>query len=244
MTRAMLGLAACLGLAGCLSLGGEPLPVRLFVLEPVAAAPAAGDAAGAAVAVGVGPLTLPDYAGSRLVHRVGPNEVRLSDTDRWAEPLAAGLQRVLVTNLSVLLGSERVVAHPWRPEVRPTWRIEIDVLRLERSAEGAADLEARWTLRRSRDLALVRQGTTRLVRAPQGASAEALVAALSAAVAEWSGELAAAVRDASRQPTGRSSLSTSRGRACQLSRTVPEVDTRSMNSKNAWRVPSGSSTCG
>jgi hypothetical protein len=194
---ALLGLAACLGLAGCLSLGGEPVPVRLFVLEPVAASPAEGSGG---ASLGVGPLSVPEYAGSRLVHRVGPNEVRLSETARWAEPLAAGLQRVLVTNLSAQLGSERVLAHPWRPELRPSWRIEIEVLRFERSAEGAADLEARWTLRRSRDLALVRQGTTRLVRAPQGAGAEALVAALSACVAEWSGELAAAVRDVSAAP--------------------------------------------
>jgi uncharacterized lipoprotein YmbA len=193
----VLSLAACLALAGCLSLGGAPVPVRLFVLEPVAASPAEG-CGGASV--GVGPLAVPEYAGSRVVHRIGPNEVRLSETDRWAEPLGAGLQRVLVTNLAAQLGSERVVAHPWRPEVRPTWRIEIEVLRFERSAEGAADLEARWTLRRSRDLALVRQQTTRLVRAPQGAGAEALVAALSACVAEWSGELAAAVGEASAAP--------------------------------------------
>ena len=201
---AALGLVGCLALAGCVSLGGPPVAVRLFVLEAMAAHPAGADAppAGTAggVAVGVGPLTVPDYAGSRLVYRVGPNEVRLSETDRWAEPLGAGLQRVLVTNLAAVLGSERVVAYPWRPEVRPTWFIEIDVLRFERGADGTADLEARWTLRRSRDLALVRQATTRLARAPAGPGPDALVAVFSASLAEWSGELSAALRDASATP--------------------------------------------
>ena len=199
-----LGLVECLALAGCLSLRSPPVAARLFVLEAVAA-PAVGAAArpaGAAegVAVGVGPLTVPDYAGSRLVHRVGPNEVRLSETEHWAEPLAVALQRVLVTNLAAVLASERVVAHPWRPEVRPTWRIEIDVLRFERGPDGAADLEARWTLRRSRDLALVRQATTRLARAPAGPGPDALVAAFSASLAEWSAELAGALREASATP--------------------------------------------
>jgi uncharacterized lipoprotein YmbA len=150
--------------------------------------------------VGIGPLTVPDYASSRLVHRVGPNEVRLSETARWAEPLAAGLQRVLVTNLAARLGSERVVAHPWRPEARPAWSIEIHVLRFERGADGVADLEALWTLRRGRDHALMHQATTRLARAPAGPGPEALVAALSASLTEWSDELAAALRAASATP--------------------------------------------
>jgi hypothetical protein len=187
-------VAACLGaalvLGGCLRLGGPPAELRLFVLE--AAAPAAAPSPGGGPAVGVGPLSVPEYAGSRLVTRLGPNEVRLSGSERWGEPLAAGLQRVLVANLAARLGSERVVAHPWRPEVRPERRIEIEVLRFERSAEGAADLEARWSVRRSRDLVLLRSGTTRVVRAPAGPGPEALVAALSEAVAEWSAELAAA----------------------------------------------------
>jgi uncharacterized lipoprotein YmbA len=198
-----LGLVACLALAGCPSLRGQPVAFRLFVLEATAAAPAGAGAGPAGVAVGIGPLTVPDYAGSRLVHRVGPNEVRLSGTDQWAEPLRVGLQRVLVMNLSALLGSERVVAHPWRPELRPTWRIEIEVLRFERAADGAADLEARWTLRRSEDLALMRQATTRLTRASPGPGPDALVAAFSALLAEWSQELAAAVREASASPRTR-----------------------------------------
>ena len=200
---AALGLVGCLALAGCLSLRSPPVAVRLFVLEAVAApaAPAAARPAGAeGVAVGVGPLIVPDYAGSRLVHRVGPNEVRLSETDHWAEPLAVALQRVLVANLAALLSSERVVAHPWRPEVRPTWRIEIDVRRFERGPDGTADLEARWTLRRTRDLALVRQATTRLARTPDGAGPDALVAAFSATLAEWSAELAGALREAPATP--------------------------------------------
>jgi uncharacterized lipoprotein YmbA len=198
-----LGLFGCLALAGCPSLRGKPAAARLFVLEATAVAPGEAAAATAGVAVGIGPLSVPDYAGSWLVHRVGPNEVRLSGTDQWAEPLGAGLQRVLVMNLSALLGSERVVAHPWRPELRPTWRIEIEVLRFERGADGAADLEARWTLRRGEDLALMRQATTRLTRSPPGPGPDALVAALSTSLAEWSQELAAAVRHASANPRTR-----------------------------------------
>jgi uncharacterized lipoprotein YmbA len=196
----MLGLVSCLALAGCPSLRGQPVAARLFVLEATALAPAEASAWPAGVAVGIGPLTVPDYASSRLVHRVAPNEVRLSESDRWAEPLVAGLQRVLVTNLAALLGSERVVAHPWRPELRPTWRIEIEVLRFERGADGAADLEARWTLRRGEDLALMRQATTRLERTPAGPGPDALVAAFSDSLAEWSQELASALRDASASP--------------------------------------------
>jgi uncharacterized lipoprotein YmbA len=184
---------ASLVLGGCLRVGGPPAEVRLFVLEAAAPAAAASPAAGGGLAVGVGPLSVPEYAGSRLVTRIGAHEVRLSETERWGEPLAAGLQRVLVTDLGALLGSGRVVAHPWRPEVRPEWRIEIEVLRFERSAEGSADLEARWTLRRSRDLAPLRSGTTRVVRVPSGPGPEALVAAFSEAVAEWSAELASAL---------------------------------------------------
>jgi hypothetical protein len=46
----------------------------------------------------------------------------------------------------------------------------------------------------------VRQATTRLARAPAGPGPDALAAAFSASLAEWSAELAAALREAPATP--------------------------------------------
>ena len=77
---------------------------------------------------------------------VGRNRFDLSENDRWAEPLDENLTHVLAQNLSVLLGSDRIIAYPWPIDQKPHYRVEIQVLRFESNSAGEAQLTARWTV--------------------------------------------------------------------------------------------------
>lgn len=193
-------------LAGCASFGDRPAP-RYFVLTslPRTEAPAPG-APGAAAPVpppegmarpqiGLGPFRFPAYLDRpQLVTRVGGNQLHISESQRWAEPLREGFPRVLAENLMQLLATDRVLLFPWYSSEKPDYQIEIDVVRFEGDATSQAVLEARWTLRDATGTALRRRESFLQQSVGPGSGGEALAAALSSTVAELSRQLAAALQ--------------------------------------------------
>jgi len=135
-------LAACL-LAGC-ALGPRPDRSRFFTLAPLAP-----DSAGVAPAdglegsLGLGPIVFPGYLDRMsIVRRTGPNEIAISATDRWAEPLREAFGTTLQQNLVVLLGTPRVVLYPWVRTARPDLAIDVEVLHFEPRTNGDAAVAA------------------------------------------------------------------------------------------------------
>jgi uncharacterized protein len=140
---AALSLALLAGAAG----GGcsilprpEPDPTRYFVLE--SAAPAAASAERPAPPVAVAPVTL--TAGyltstrSLVVRRAG-NEIRYEDFARWAEPLDAGVARVLRERIP-----GAVPLRPGRPVLAGTASagpmiVRVEVVRCEGRLGGEGD---------------------------------------------------------------------------------------------------------
>ncbi len=207
---ALLVFGAGLSLtAGCGSTG----PYRLYLLHPLAAdgteggaargmapdaTPAAGEpAATGEVALRLGPLTLPEYLDRpQIVTRIGPNEVRLAEFDRWAEPLKSQLIRVLGENLSLLLATDRVFSFPGACRLSTDFRVVVDITGLHIVPGTGVSLSVRWVLENG-------GGETLLVRrssfshhvdsAGSGGNFDNIAEAVSAAVADLSREVAAAV---------------------------------------------------
>ena len=118
---------------------------RLYVLAPLEA-PAAVAGASAGLGIGVGPVTLaPHLDRPQIVTRRG-GEVHLDELDRWAEPLADGVARVLAESLGALLATERTWIYPWRPSVPVDVQASVEVLRFDSESGGDGVLVARWTL--------------------------------------------------------------------------------------------------
>lgn len=176
--------------AACL--GPRPDLSAFFLLSP---APAPTEAAPAPVVLGIGPVTLPGYLDRpELVVRVNENEITLSETDRWAEPLAENLVRTLEENLSALLPGSTYVEHPWFESRAPEYAVSLDVRRFEADASGAVVLDAVWEL--ARGGARLDGGRERIEEVASGPDRAAAVAAQSRALAELSRRLAASVRRA------------------------------------------------
>jgi hypothetical protein len=140
---------------GCGLLGGGTREItRFFVLRPLSEpvtspVPAKGDP----LSIGIGPVKLPDSLNRpQMVTRVSENEVRVEPFFRWAAPLSENITSVLVENLSLLLGTNRVVPFPWAITSRPTYQVRITVLDFMGVLGGEATLEARWVLTKGEDL--------------------------------------------------------------------------------------------
>jgi uncharacterized protein len=155
------------------------------------------------ISLGVGPVRLPAYLDRReIVTRVAQNRFDLSENDRWAEPLDENFTHVLAQNLSVLLGSDRIITYPWPLDKRPRYRVQIDVFRFEVNSAGEAELTARWAVVDETGREAPSINESRLSRPAKDKSTDAYVTALSETVADLSREIAktAIAVDQQREP--------------------------------------------
>lgn len=94
--------------------------------------------------IGVGPVRVaPFLQNQHVVVRGGGPQLQTLERERWAEPLDQGIQRTLLQNLQTLTDA-KVRAFPWRQRAIPEYAVRIDVLDLDRLADGTARLEAIW----------------------------------------------------------------------------------------------------
>jgi uncharacterized lipoprotein YmbA len=189
-------LILCLIPAGCVSLSPQPDPSRFFAL---ASLPRTGqraqDAAGTnALALGLGPIKFPGYLDrQQFVTRISQNRFAVAENDRWAEPLEENFSRVLSQNLSILLQTNRIVAYPWERNQRPTYQVQVEVLRFEPNAEQLVELWARWIILDDAKKPIGMKES--FLTQPTGdKSTEASVAAMSEVVGSLSQEIAASIR--------------------------------------------------
>jgi uncharacterized lipoprotein YmbA len=133
-----LAVFAGLLFAGCQVLPEAVVdPTKYYVLNSPSPAPQAEKPAGKLL-IGLQPVELPGYLrGTKsMVTRTGPNELRFDDFARWAEPLDAGLRRVLKEQIARADGVVRVVDGSSRDGKRD-YDVSVRIDRCEGSAIGS-----------------------------------------------------------------------------------------------------------
>ena len=180
-------------LAGCSFLAPQPDRSRYFVLTPVAPVGAGGEAR--RLALGVGPVTLPGYLSRpEIVRRSGENQLVVSQTGIWGEPLERSVRLVVSENLRRLVGGVEIIQYPWFTTATIDYQIPIQVLRFEADKEGTVSLDARWRIRRRGTSEPPHDSESRIVKPAADSSTESMVAAMSEALGTLSQEIAAGIR--------------------------------------------------
>ena len=183
-------LTAALALAGCAS-----PPARFHVLAATAV-PEAGTVL-TKDAVTVEAVAVPAAVDRpQFVVQLTSNRVVVDEFNRWAAPLPASIARTLAENLSVLLGTPRVVSGPLAASFDPAYRVSVDIQRFDSIRGQGVVVDAVWVVRRSAAGGTVTSGrsTLREAAAGEGGDYEALAAAHSRALAALSRDIAAAIR--------------------------------------------------
>jgi len=148
------------------------------------------------VSIGIGPVEIPDYLDRpQIVTRVTPNEIKLAEYDRWAEPLKDNFTRVLAKNLSTLLCINEISFFPWRREIPKDYRIEVKVIRFDGSSGDQVVLEAWWTLLSGDGRTLLRSKRSNLSKVAGGRDYKSLVSAQSRILEKLSREIAEAIKN-------------------------------------------------
>ena len=199
-------IAFMLVLNACLGGGSQTPPTRYFVLNSLYTAenksqPVA-DLKEAIVVVG--PLTLTQVLDRpQIIIRHSDNEIRVSDLDRWAEPLRENLARVIVDNLAFLLSRGRVIRFPPAASIPVVYQIIIEVTRFDGKPGDDVVLRARWAiLGDSGKTVLLKQES--VLNVPTGGDTIAeMVSAQSRLVARFSRDVAEALKTLQEQSTGK-----------------------------------------
>ena len=190
---AIVAAIALTVLAGC----GESPPTRLYLLSAERSQEGSPRYAAANVVIGVETVELSKHLDRpQIVRRSGNHTISPAEFHRWAEPLADHLTRTVADNLSAELGTEAVYVLPRRRTPALSYRVEIEVQRLDADPEGRVTLDARWRLYHGRDDApqTIRRSQVTLAAAAAESDSgppefEPVVAAMSEALATLSREI-------------------------------------------------------
>ena len=131
--------------------------------------------------IGVGPITIPEYLNrNSMVFQQSGNQLDIDKSERWAEPLTDGIQRVMSINLGSALGTQNVQGFPWSAGQTPDYGVAVRILNLDANASGA-EMVAEWEVRHPADGGTLTRQITQLEAGYQGAgfSAESAAAAYS-----------------------------------------------------------------
>jgi len=129
-----------------------------------------------------------------MVVALGPSAVRLLETDRWGNPLEQDMQRVLVADLTLLLGSGAVVPSPYGERVAALYRLEVEVQSCDPRGGAGLTLQATWMVTRPGIAKAVLVRRTQIREPLDGPDPEALAQAHSRILATLSREIAAELR--------------------------------------------------
>lgn len=188
-TYLCLGLAAAL-LAGCKLAGPAP---HEYVLGTRTEPAAQTVSENGRPLVEVRRVQLPDYLDRTAMLQRHGNQLAPSETSRWGERLSVGVTRALADSLAAQLPGMEVTAS--QPLIgRPSRRVVIEVLEFEPHADQRVVLVAHWSIVDGATPQILTSQQTSLVEAIRGAGDEAVVSAMSRAVEELAGEVAASLQ--------------------------------------------------
>ena len=195
-----LGLALSIGLSGCASTPPSNFytlaPISAFEVEPTKPDQSNNDRVGDRLAIGLGPVTFPLFLDRpQIVSRASANRLSLNELERWGGTLQDDFLRVWSENLAHLTGSSRILILPSEIRYPLDVRLSAEILAFEGTSDGQAVLRVRWSvLEPSLDQVLVARESRYQRDIDVPGDTQALLAALSLTLADFSREVAEALR--------------------------------------------------
>jgi uncharacterized lipoprotein YmbA len=172
---------------------------RFYTLSPLSAPgePSKMVPAEQGSVVAIGSVAIPDYLDRpQILTRSGPSKHKIAEFERWSGSFEEDISRVLAENLSVLLSPDNVTVLRWRRDATlfpVEYRVGIDVTRFEGTIGESVTLAARWYVSREEDKKILSARESNVKEPVEGQDYDALVGAMSRALATLSREIAAAI---------------------------------------------------
>lgn len=162
-------------------------PTHFYMLE---ALPHTARANSQALAIGIGPITLPALLDRKqMVTRLHDNRVQLAEFHQWAEPLKDTLPRVIVKNLAELQPSYVFRAYPWSAYGNVDYRIIIDIDSFAAETKKTVKLSASWAIMDERQHTIIKNGKIKFEHVLANPAPAAIAEAMSQLLSQFSQRL-------------------------------------------------------
>lgn len=139
----------CMTVIGCRS--ASP-PVAFYTLSPVpiAQVPGADETNQDTlknISIGIGPVNFPTaLERPQIVTRPSPNRIELSEFNRWGGDLKQDFLNVLAQNVSIISGSEQVFKYALSGNIKPSFRVKLDVHQFDGGLGEYVLLNVSWVV--------------------------------------------------------------------------------------------------
>jgi hypothetical protein len=170
---------------------------RFYLLNPLPGSASEGkpSASEGCVSIGIGPIEIPDYLDHpQIATRITPNEIKLAEFERWAEPLKDNFKRVLAQNLSSLTCVKEITFFPWRRGIPMDYRVEMKIIRFDGNPGDKLVLEAWWRLLSGDGKIMLQSKRSSFSEPVTGGDYKSLVLAHSQALGVLSREIAETIK--------------------------------------------------
>lgn len=180
----LLTLNACVG-------GGASPDANFYMLEPMSEqAPAAASN----FSIGMSPVKIASYLDRpQIVTANAKNSYRLSEFNRWAEPLDQNITRVLAQNLTQSLSADVLMTHQSGFAKQADIRVDVTISAFHVAPQGQAVLSAHALISRNKKLLSSKQFSYRVDAS--NTDYRLLVAGLNECLSRLSGDIADIVRN-------------------------------------------------
>ena len=180
-------LLAVSAFAGCGS-----VPVENFYTL-TAAAPTSAAPASKGIDIFIGPITVPEMLDRpQLVMQFAPNRIAVLEQQRWAQPLASEILRVMALNLQNNLVNARVTTQRQAGVTDTATRLSLEVLRFDSLLGKEVNIELSWLVQHGAAGKPIR-GRAAAREAVAAPGYDAIMTAHSRALATLSRDLAEAI---------------------------------------------------
>jgi uncharacterized lipoprotein YmbA len=182
---------------GCINLDPVEDPTQTYILHPEDLSPVALSSDNESVSLYIERVEIPPYLDDRrLVTRLSPNKLQYHEFHRWAEPIAEGIGRVIAENLDSMQVVSDVSYYPWRQFGSSDHRIRLKIFHFEKSEGAQVSFSGIAEVYAPGDKLELLSKHNFNVRVPvQSDDMESIIAAMSAALADFSENLAEGYRN-------------------------------------------------
>jgi uncharacterized protein len=199
-SRVAIAFAISALVTGCASLLGESPPITYYALTSTSSGDGMSPLADSRI-IAVQTVRLPEYLNQKgIVTRTEANELDVAANSQWAGALDDNITKVIVADLSRLLGTTGIVAYPVSAALPVDRVVQIDISRFEAESGGNVRLSAQWIIFGDGGRSYVQiDGGSYSASASDG-DYRSIAAAMSRALSDLSRDIATSLAPASGKP--------------------------------------------
>ena len=188
-------------LSGCISAGSSPDP-RFYMLKHLGENEIAQKfTIPSGIITVIGPVEIPQYLDRpQMVTQDDKGMINIAQFDRWGESLDAGIARLIIENLNLMLPDGNFEMFPCNFAIPLDYQVTVDVAQLDNELDKDMFLAVQWTIIDSKTggMLLTKRSEFRQVINPHNYSG--LAQALSMSATSLSSEIAENLANLASQP--------------------------------------------